>query len=575
MMTDQEHPPLNRRLFSRFVPLGLVAALAGCDYSPPAEDRIVATGVYVDPNAAGPANRPGAPGRVLSDEEVKQKKDILDGALQLIQSSATTPGGNPFQQATKNLNQYFDSTSRAEFTLDRAAREYLLRQMPEQVVRGLEEPTFTNRDARHLEDCMLYSSIASRVAGTGDDLTRVARVFDWMVRQVQLIPPGSLSSPNLGPLYSRPFDVLLRGMATESEGNWAERSWLFMSLCRQLGIDVGLVTYSPRNEKEPVIWTCAALIDGKAYLFDARIGMAIPGPDGTGVATIDDALKDPVVLDRLDLPGQSPYGTTRVALLNSPSKVGILMDSSTGYLSGRMRLLQQSLAGNNRTILYRDPADQADKFAQALGARFGGATLWEFPALVETKLFTDSRFVQASLQALVLFDPSLPLLQARMKQLRGEIGEAVTELVDMRKKEKATLADKKTPIPKEVQQALDIYATYYLGLANLDRNDLGLAEPSFKATLAMLPEPGAGLPYFHMYRWGAQTNLARLYEARGDVSLAAQYYSQLDPTSQHHGNLLRARDLIWREPASPLPSPLPAAPPGSPRVAGTASTTGK
>ena len=179
--------------------------------------------------------------------------------------------------------------------------------------------------------------------------------------------------------------------------------------------------------------------------------------------------------------------------------------------------------------------------------------------MVETLLFTDARFVQASLQALVLFDPKLPLLQARMKQLRGEIGEAIPELVSMRKAEKATLADKKTPIPKEVQQALDIYATYYLGLANLDRNNLENAEDFFLATLAMLPEPGPGLPYYHMYRWGAQANLARLYEARGDVARAADYYSQPDPTSQHHGNLLRARDLIWREPTAPLPPPLPPA----------------
>ena len=134
---------MNRRLFSRFVPLGLVAALAGCDYSPPAEDHMATTGVFVDPGAAGRVNRPGTPDRVLSEEEIGQKKAILDGALKLIQSSATTSGGNPFQQATKNLNQYFESTNPADFALDPAARSYLLRQMPEPVVKGLEEPKFT------------------------------------------------------------------------------------------------------------------------------------------------------------------------------------------------------------------------------------------------------------------------------------------------------------------------------------------------------------------------------------------------------------------------------------------------
>ena len=50
-------------------------------------------------------------------------------------------------------------------------------------------------------------------------------------------------------------------MATEAEGVWAERAWVFMAFCRQLGIDVGLLTYTPPGRKEPVVWTCAALIE--------------------------------------------------------------------------------------------------------------------------------------------------------------------------------------------------------------------------------------------------------------------------------------------------------------------------
>ena len=93
------------------------------------------------------------------------------------------------------------------------------------------------RDARHLEDCMMYYGIASRVGGTGDDLVRVRRVFDWVVQQIQLVPAGSLGSRQL-PQVDRPaLRRAARGMATESEGFWAERSWLFMALCRQLGVD--------------------------------------------------------------------------------------------------------------------------------------------------------------------------------------------------------------------------------------------------------------------------------------------------------------------------------------------------
>ena len=194
-------------------------------------------------------------------------------------------------------------------------------------------------------------------------------------------------------------------MATEAEGFWAERAWLFMVLCRQLGVDVGPDhvyqgqrgrAVGVRNRRRtrrgsgrlsaragpprPVIaWICAALIDGKAYLFDARVGLPVPGPDGEGVATLDQALADPAILERMNLPGQSPYGTSRASLLASPSKIGILIDSSQGFFHPKMKMLQRELAGKNRTILYRDPAEQRDHFAKVLGDRLGEVKLWSMP----------------------------------------------------------------------------------------------------------------------------------------------------------------------------------------------------
>ncbi len=119
-------------------------------------------------------------------------------------------------------------------------------QDPTNVVKALSAPKWTIRDARHLEDCMLYHAVAARVAGEGDDLTRVRRLFDWLVRNVQLVPAESLAVPGRRQAQARPADVLFRGMATEN-GIWSERGWLFMSLCRQIGVDVGILTYSPRR----------------------------------------------------------------------------------------------------------------------------------------------------------------------------------------------------------------------------------------------------------------------------------------------------------------------------------------
>jgi hypothetical protein len=340
-----------------------------------------------------------------------------------------------------------------------------------------------------------------------------------------------------------------------------------MVLCRQLGVDVGLLTYTPPQSKEPAVWVCGALIEGKLYLFDTRLGLEIPGPGGTGVATLGDALGDPAVLGQLDLPGQSSYATTRDGLAASTSKIGVLIDSSPHYQAPRMALLQENLAGRNRTILYSDAGGQHDRFVQALGAHAGTVTFWELPARVERMLFGSPQFVEAIKHTLILFDPNLfPLVYARIKQLRGELPEAIQDFVAFRFSENPMLLNKRGPIPPEIQRALDTYATYFLGLCNLEQGRTDQAAFFFKETLRLLPEAGRGQPFYNMFRWGAQANLGRLCEAAGDDAHAIAYYSEYNPTPQRHGNLVRARALVWSnpmtEPAPSLPAaPLPTAPP--------------
>lgn len=539
--------------------------LTGCNYAPSGPPP-VPTGTLNQPVAEGRGSAASStglgpqtdPGVVGGDE---QKTAIMTNVVKLIQGAAMNPGGDNFRNAIKNLNQYFAGTPEPQYTLPPASRAFLEGEMPRGRVDELEQTTWAMPDARHVEDCMLYHGIASRVAGTGDDLTRVRRVFDWMVGQVQLVPAGSLAAPRLGQAYARPFDVLLRGMATEAEGVWSERGWLFLSLCRQLGLDGGLITYTPPGGKAPVVWCVAILVDDTPYLFDTRLGLAVPDAKGDGVATLAEALTDPAVLARMDLPGQLAYGTTRDALASSPSKIGVLLDSSPRYFSPRMKLLQRSLAGKDLSVLYRDPAVQRDHWARALGGRLGAVKLWELPMRVETLLFTDPQFVQATQAALFMFHPRFPLMFARMKQLRGETTEAVRDYVAFRFAENATETDGRTPMNPEFQKALDVYATYFLGTCHLEQKDARQAEFFFDRTLKMLPDWGPRQPYYNMFRWGAQANLARLREAKGDPSRAVAYYSQGDPTTQGHGNLLRARELVWRDPTAPVPDPLPPPPP--------------
>ncbi len=557
--------------------LALVAVclgtISGCDYSGhrPDEELDLGPVSLADRGATQGASR-DASRTTLRDTE--ERTAILDSSMTLIQRAAIKPGGDNFRLAVQKLNHYFDGTSLSNYKLPPPAREFLLTQLPARMVAELENRNWSLRDARHLEDCMMYYGIATRVAGTGEELDKVRRLFGWVVRQILLVPPGLLGSRQLPQVYARPYDVLLRGMATETDGFWAERSWLFMSLCRQLGLDAGLVCYSRshtlersiprymvateyeadlmhmrRQQRPPILWICAVRIGEKLYLFDARLGLEIPGPGGKGVATLDDVVADPAILEQMNLPGESPYGTSRASLVGSPTRIGIYIDSSQGYFSPKMKLLQSELGGKYRTILYRDPAEERDAFARAFGKHFGGMTLWGLPLEVETQLFSNPSFVASVQASLFLFRPEFPLVYCRVKQLRGEFEEAVQDFVKLRFAENATLVtDNKRTIPKDIQRGLDVYATYYLGLMHLENGKLDQAEMMFRQILKMVPEPAPNQPYYHMFRWGANTNLARLLDARRQRAKALPYYLAPNPTSEWIGNLLRARDIVWDNP---------------------------
>jgi hypothetical protein len=577
--------PLNRLpLIQRLLAIIVLAAVpAACDYSN--EQRVTPKEIRtaqqaksnISKHSPGQATRPTTPQSGLTDspEQKEKRSAILSNVIQLIQKAGTSPGGKNFKIATENLNQYFEQgTKPSDYALSRASREFLANLFAPEMIREFESPKFFDTfDGRHLEDCMLYNEIATRVAGEGDDLTRVRRIFDWMVRHVQLVPPSSLAPTGFNQAPARPYDVLLRGMATEYQGFWTERGWLFMSLCRQIGIDVGLVAYTPRQppkmlslqpnqpeQSNPVGWICVALIGDKAYLFDQRLGITIPDATGNGVATLEEAITDPQILAQLDLPGQAPYGTTRADLVSSVGKLIVLIDSSRGYFSPKMRLLQSRLTGQNRTILFRDPAELQDHFAKALGTRLGSVKLLPLPIIVDRGLFGDGSLVEATQASLRLFDRRFPLLYARMAQLKGDIPDAITKYVAFRLNKGTLQMDKKTPIVESLQNELDVSATYFLALCQLEQGNVSLADSLFKQLLNKTPEPAPTRPYCYMFRWGATTNLGLIAKANGDVPAATRYLTQFYPPPQIQGNYWLAREFLWSDPMSLVGKPLPPAP---------------
>ncbi|MFQ3593569.1 MAG: hypothetical protein SNJ82_10355 [Gemmataceae bacterium] len=207
--------------------------------------------------------------------------------------------------------------------------------------------TFTMLDAHHLATCLLLRDAARSLEITAPaakgvgvvrltPLQRAQVAFDWVNRQIRLQGP----TPEPAPVAF----TLRRGW-----GSPLERALVYLALLEQYGLSEddnaglqGCLLLLPAKDREPPrLWACGVAFGTKPdalYLFDPRIGLAIPGPDGKGVATLAQAQNDPKVLAQLDTPEQK-YDVT--AADAKAAEIELVVPLSA--ISTRMMLLQNTL----------------------------------------------------------------------------------------------------------------------------------------------------------------------------------------------------------------------------------------
>ncbi len=217
---------------------------------------------------------------------------------------------------------------------------------------------------------------------TGSEkLANSLSVFDWVVRNIQLLPESKVSAdevesvrlnnnegnavsgtPGLG--YQRyPWQVLLYG-----RGDYVERAKLVMLGLRQLNIDsVMLATKNADGSSAP--WAVGVVIGGEYYLFDTKLALPIPGEKTGSIATLAQVREKPELISSLDLTTDESLedDTDYWVKPEQLKQLDALVYVSPESVSKRMFDLEASLVGDARMTLAFTADDIVSRLPKAAG----------------------------------------------------------------------------------------------------------------------------------------------------------------------------------------------------------------
>ncbi len=230
--------------------------------------------------------------------------------------------------------------------MDDARRRWLREQgnLDEAELAEVESGAFTPLDAHHLEACLLFRDAARALDVQGlPDRDRAAAAFAWTIRQVRLRESDGEPIP---PVY-----ILRRGW-----GDAVQRSLVFLALLDQLDIPGCMMVVPDGDGKRP--WLPGALVGGDLLLFDARLGVPLPGPDG--VATLLQVRARPELLQSLTVDMDHKYD---VSLEQARRAEGCVAVPLTAW-APRMTTLQDAMKPSNPVRLAADPGALSAKIQE-------------------------------------------------------------------------------------------------------------------------------------------------------------------------------------------------------------------
>jgi hypothetical protein len=414
-------------------------------------------------------------------------------------------------------------------------------------MKSLETLDFSAADLQFIKQAVWLRDIGPwATRGQFGDLNIARQLFDWTIRNIQLE-----SEPKDDERLPRhPRDVLRLG-----RGRAIERAWVFALLARHRSLEVVLLAVGEPDERRR--WL-PALVGEKQelYLFDAELGLPLPGPDGDSVATLEQVADDGL-LRKLDLDAEHAYPLTA----SDFAQVDVYLEATPESLSRRMALLDARLPKRRRMILAASPDATARRLASAAHVR--EVRLWPHPFEVATAppLGPQGKEILASLELPFQFKVTLDVLETdpelaaegklkkqdfytielgRWRHLRGrwEGTRGATRAYLMSRTTKERIEAMTDPEERRLAVAAKQAASYWLGLLAFDEQQYATAI-DYLATRTLDAFPGTS------WTDGARYNLARAYEAAGQSDKAIALY-EADDSPQRHGNRLRGRRLKER-----------------------------
>jgi hypothetical protein len=535
------------------VALAATGSLPGCGARPAPAVSAAAT------DSARGAARPAAP---AATSAARQK--LLAGAVAVLDRFDDFDEARGSELVFDRLAQW--SRVAAASSGDSWRPDPLLDTVPERLRAAAPEPLdavgfAAVPDVTFLRDERWLADIARVARGDAvDDVAIATNLFRWTVRSLALVsdPPLVPSETNPGSRWFLPGEILLAGRASAPQ-----RAWIFLALLRHAGLTGVMLATSDAAGGNARPWVPAVVSDGEAYLFEPAYGMPIAGPEGRGVATVNEAAREPAILEALSLPDR-PYRVQSPDL----ERLSVLVAADAWTASRRMAALDADVRSAREMRITVDASAAADAARSVLpeAARERPAGVWEFPWETVARRRTPGGAVAAAAMrelaplqiALVPTDgagagrPMRPLYAARLREFRGELdgptGAKTAYLAARPGRDVIAAAVRGLPA-EQAEAARRLYgqmkedAAYWLGVLTLSEGEYGAAIDYLRRmTLEAAPDS----------RWAdaAQVNLAQAYLGLGKPSEAVAAL-RADRSPQRFGSRLLADRLEKQRPVTP------------------------